>query len=279
MGDKIFYINALNLLGRHEKIISLFEDNELNKNNPKIIENVAKSYLIQGQKDNIEEYLLKAKIIIEDILKNSPKYPKRLLKLYKKACYIFKSMLSPQKQTELKAQLLDIRSIKSSKAWLILASNYDVSNNPNLAIKFLKHAVWSNPNCITAFYKLGYIYEKNLNKIDAAIYYYKKTVLLSPEDDRFEGVKINAQYIQMACRQLGLILYERGNYKPVLLLAEKSLPLSDLAGFPSHKLIRELLHIAIKSSIKMNMREKFINRLISKYNIEEDIIYSILSFA
>jgi tetratricopeptide (TPR) repeat protein len=68
-----------------------------------------------------------------------------------------------------------------------LFSNYDVSENPNSAILFLKNAIWKNPNCISAYYKLGYIFEKNLNKIDASIYYYKKAVLLNPNDDKCEG--------------------------------------------------------------------------------------------
>ncbi|MFW5799833.1 MAG: tetratricopeptide repeat protein, partial [Spirochaetota bacterium] len=203
---------------------------------------------------------------------------KKQYKLYEKINYIFENTVSHQKKMELKAQYLTNKDVKSSKAWLILSSNYDVSQNPNLAINFLKNAVWVNPKCITAYYKLGYIYENNLDKYDAAIYYYKKAVLLNPEDDVYEGRQTNARYIQLACRQLANLMYKNKNYKAVMLLLEKAIPYSETAGYPSHELIRDLIHLAVKSSVKLKIKGKFLNKLYNKYNIEADIL-STISFA
>ncbi len=269
-----FYLNVLGFLGKNDKIISLFEDGELDENNSGIIYRVAESYVIQFEKDKIDEYLLRSRVAIESYIRENHRVDKKLLQLYNKVIYIFENTLSKQKKAELNAQLLSMRSVKSSKAWLILSSNYDAADNPDLAINYLKQAVWNNPKCITAYYKLGYIYEKNLCKKDAAIYYYKKAVLLNPEDDEYEGIKTNSKYIQMACQQLGKILFEEKNYKPVTLLLEKALSLVQYTGSSSNSIIRDLIDIAIKSSENMGIKDKFIMRLVKIYGFDEDLLQS-----
>jgi tetratricopeptide (TPR) repeat protein len=272
MKNRIFYLTLLDAIGKYDKIITLFEKGRLNNNHPKVIEIVAKAYIKEGLHNHIDEYLFKAKYIIGESIYKVEKNKKKLLKLYKKSDYIFEESVTPQKKMELKAQLLIEKNTKSSKPWVILSSNYDVSEDPNSAIHFLKNAVWKNSKCIVAYYKLGYIYENNLNKIDASIYYYKKAVLLQPGDDKFEGVQENARYIQLACKQLAMIMYNQSKYKPAMLLLEKAIPLSSIAGYESHELIRELIQTGIKSSDKLGLKAKFINKLHNKYNISPELL-------
>jgi len=275
MSNNVFYIGLLSLLGMYGKVILLYEKEALNKENPKVVEIVAKSYLKEGIRNNIDDYLFKARVIIGDILSKPINDKKKLIKLYEKANFLFESITPQQKKMEFKAQLLSKKDINNSKPWLILFSNYDVSENPNSAILFLKNAIWKNPNCISAYYKLGYIFEKNLNKIDASIYYYKKAVLLNPNDDKCEGIQTNARYIQMACKQLAGIMFTKENYKAVILLLEKALPLSNVAGCNSHELIKDLIMLGVKSAEKLNIKGKFLNILYNKYNIDANILGSI----
>lgn len=274
MKNKIFFLTILEAIGKYEKIITLFEKDTLNKTHPKVIELVSKAYIKEGLRHNIDEYLFKAKYILSESMYKVKKSKKRLIKLFKKADYIFENTVTTQKKMELKAQLLVEKDTKSSKPWVILSANYDVSEDPNSAIHFLKNAIWKNPKCIVAYYKLGYIYEKNLHKIDASIFYYKKAVLLKPEDDKFEGVKENARYIQLACKQLGMIMYKQGKYRPAMLLLEKAIPLSKLAGYEFHELIKDLIQAGIKSSDKLGMKAKFINRLQKKYKLSPELLGS-----
>lgn len=275
MGNRVISNRLLLLFGKYKSIIKKFEEGKLNKANEKIIEIVAKAYLKEGINKNIDEYIFEARTIIGDFFSNYKKNSRKLFNLYEEADYLFENMVSPQKQLELKAELLTKRDVRSSKAWIILSNKYDVSENPNLAIHFLKNAVICNSDCIVAYYKLGYIYENNIKKIDAAIYYYKKAVLSDPEKDKYEGLQVNARYIQMSCKQLANIMYKKGNYKATMLLLEKAIPLSEKAGYNSHELIRDLMQLAVKSAEKMGIKGKFLNKLYNKYKIEAGVLGNI----
>lgn len=267
MDKNLLYVNLLYFFRRYETIISLYEGNKLDVSGPKIIELVATSYLKQGVNKKVDEYIFNAKVTLEKYFSIFTKRKSKLMKLYQKAKYLVENIISPQKRIELNAQLLEKRSVKNSKAWIILSSNYDVAKNPNLAINFLKNAIWINPKSIIAYYKLAYIYEKNLNKIDASIYYYKKAVLLNPEDDEYEGIRVNARYIQMACVQLANIMYKKKNFKAVMLLLEKALPLNSITGVSSRELIKDLFSKAVKASDKLGIKDKYLKKLYNKYKI------------
>jgi tetratricopeptide (TPR) repeat protein len=115
-----------------------------------------------------------------------------------------------------KANELQISKPKSPKAWFMLGANFTVRQNPQFVISAYSNAVRLNDKYISALYRIGYIYQYNLNDKTSALSYYLKAIKIQPHEDEIESESTNVKIIIEACTEVSAIYLSEKKYNKVI---------------------------------------------------------------
>jgi len=147
---------------------------------------------------------------------NSKRYIKKADKLQK----LFIKKISPAEEHSNKAQSkakeLKFNETKSPKAWFMLGANFSVRQNPQFVISAYSNAVKLNEKYISALYRIGYVYQYNLNDKISALSYYLKAIKIQPHEDNIETESTNVKVIIEACTETSLIYLSERKYNKVI---------------------------------------------------------------
>ena len=110
----------------------------------------------------------------------------------------------------------------SPKAWYMLGANFSVRKDPLFVINAYNQAIELNDKYIAALYRLGYIYQYNLNDTAKALGYYLKAVKINPYEDDIESETTNIKTILEACTEISGIYTAEKNFKKVISVFDHS---------------------------------------------------------
>ncbi|HPS58503.1 MAG TPA: hypothetical protein PK514_10395 [Spirochaetota bacterium] len=105
---------------------------------------------------------------------------------------------------------------QSPKAWFILGANFSAFKDPKFVINAFENAVTLHENYIQALFRIGYIYQYNLNDSAKAMSYYLRLIRIPPYEDTMEPESANVRTILDACNELTEIYSAMGKYEKIL---------------------------------------------------------------
>lgn len=105
---------------------------------------------------------------------------------------------------------------RSPKAWFILGANFSAFKDPHFVIRTFEKAVSLHENYIQALFRIGYIYQHNLNDPDTAMKYYLRLIKIPPYEDTIDPESVNVRTILDACNELTEIYADMGKYEKIL---------------------------------------------------------------
>ena len=147
---------------------------------------------------------------------NNKRYIKKADKLHK----LFIKKISHTDEDIIKAQSkareLKFSKTNSPKAWFMLGANFSVRQDPQFVITAYKNAVKLNDKYISALYRLGYIYQYNLNDKISALSYYLKAIKILPHEDNVESESTNIKILIEACTEISEIYLSERKYNKVI---------------------------------------------------------------
>ena len=105
---------------------------------------------------------------------------------------------------------------QSPKSWFILGANFAAYKDPKFVINAFEKAVSLHENYIQALFRIGYIYQYNLNDAASAMKYYLRLIKIPPYEDTIEPESANVRTILDACNELTEIYSSMGKYEKIL---------------------------------------------------------------
>ncbi len=105
---------------------------------------------------------------------------------------------------------------QSPKAWFILGANFSAYKDPAFVISAFENAVSLHDKYIQALFRIGYIYQYNLNDTAKAMKYYLRLIKIPPYEDTMEPESANVRTILEACNELTDIYSSMGKYEKIL---------------------------------------------------------------
>ncbi len=192
------------------------------------------------------------------------KYIKKAIKLQN----LFVERLSAMNESEYKAQTKaeELKNSKtlSPKAWFMLGANFSVRKDPLFVINAYNNAIMLNDKYISALYRLGYIYQYNLNDKEAALSLYLKVIKIHPYEDNIESETTNVKTILEACTEISEIYTAQKNYKKVISVFDHAFKLymayGDICSIHSIKKIIYNAHNASKRLNNVTALEKHVKK-------------------
>ncbi len=164
------------------------------------------------------EYEIKAGESYNEIINYSSK--KRLVKKAERLKEKMLKRISRLNDTEHRAHHKADQFIKkepqSPKAWFILGANFSAFKDPHFVINAFENAVSLHKNYIQALFRIGYIYQFNLNDPGTAMKYYLRLIKIPPYEDPMEPESANVRTILDACNELTEIYASMDKYEKVL---------------------------------------------------------------
>lgn len=192
---------------------------------------------------------------LNEIIKYSSnkKYIKKAVNLQN----LFVKRISALNESEYKAQTKaeELKNSKtlSPKAWFILGANFSVRKDPLFVINAYNNAILLNDKYISALYRLGYIYQYNLNDTGSALSLYLKVIKIHPYEDNIESESTNVKTILEACTEISEIYSSEENYKKVISVFDHAFKLYTAYGdICSIHSIKKIIYNAHNASKKLN---------------------------
>ena len=99
----------------------------------------------------------------------------------------------------------------SPKAWFMLGANFSVRKDPLFVINAFNNAIALNDKYISALFRLGYVYQYNMNDKNAALSLYLKVIKIPPYEDNIESESTNVKTILEVIVSLGTFLSGSSN--------------------------------------------------------------------
>jgi tetratricopeptide (TPR) repeat protein len=184
---------------------------------------------------------------------DNKKYIKKAVKLQN----IFMKRISSLNDEEFKAQskaeeLKNSRNM-SPKAWFMLGANFSVRKDPLFVINALNNAIELNDKYISALYRLGYVYQYNLNDRNSALSLYLKVIKIQPYEDNIESESTNVKTILEACTEISGIYMFDDQYKKAISVFDHAFKIVMAYGdICSIHTIKKIIGNAYVSSQKLN---------------------------
>lgn len=221
------------------------------------------------------DYEIMAVETYNEIIRYSPsrRYVRKAVKLHN----IFLKRISTLDENECKAQTKaeEYRYNKphSPKAWYMLGANFSVRKDPYFVINALINAVKLNDKYISAFYRLGYIYQYNLNDNRNALGYYLKAIKIPPYEDSIESESTNVKIILEACSEIGRIYTSEEKYKKVISVFDHAFKIymaySDVCSLHS---IKKLINDAYIASVRLGKLPAFEKHIKTNFGHDLDLL-------
>lgn len=115
-----------------------------------------------------------------------------------------------------KADEFSRKEPQSPKSWFILGANFSAYKDPAFVISAFEKAVELHENYIQALFRIGYIYQYNLNDTAMAMKYYLRLIKIPPYEDTMEPESANVRTILDACNELTGIYSAMGKSEKIL---------------------------------------------------------------
>jgi tetratricopeptide (TPR) repeat protein len=164
------------------------------------------------------EYEMKAGESYDEIIDYSQK--KRLVKkaqrLKEKMLKRISLLNDPEHRAHHKADQFIKQEPQSPKAWFMLGANFSAYKDPHFVINAFENAVSLHKNYIQALFRIGYIYQFNLNNPGTAMKYYLRLIKIPPYEDPMEPESANVRTILDACNELTELYVSMNKYEKVL---------------------------------------------------------------
>lgn len=153
------------------------------------------------------EYEELALDLYEEIIRytDDKKYVKKATQLRDNFIKKLSSTDDSDNRARIKAEELRNSKQMSPKAWFMLGANFSARKDPLFVITAYNNAIQLNEKYISALYRLGYIYQYNLNDRVSALSLYLKAIKIEPYEDTIESESTNVKTILEACIEISEI--------------------------------------------------------------------------
>lgn len=164
------------------------------------------------------EYEVKARESYNEIINycKKKKLVKKAVKLKEKMLKRIARLDDSDHRAQHKADEFLKNEPQSPKSWFILGANFSAYKDPEFVINAFQKAVNLHENYIQALFRIGYIYQYNLNDAAAAMKYYLRLIKIPPYEDTIEPESANVRTILDACNELTEIYSSMGKYEKIL---------------------------------------------------------------
>ncbi len=192
-------------------------------------------------------------------------YIKKAVKLQNNFVKRISALNEDEYKARSKAEELKNSKTLSPKAWFMLGANFSVRKDPLFVINAFNNAIMLNDKYISALYRLGYIYQYNLNDKKSALSLYLKVIKIHPYEDTIDSESTNVKTILEACTEISEIYSSDEQYKKVISIFDHSFKIfmayADICAIHNIKKIisnaytasRELDNLsALKKHVKVN---------------------------
>jgi len=203
----------------------------------------------------------------------SRRYIKKAVKLQNLFVRRISSMDEKEFKAQTKAEELKKSETRSAKAWYMLGANFSVRKDPLFVINAYENAVKLNEKYISALYRLGYIYQYNLNDELSALSYYLKAIKIFPHEDSTDSETTNVKTIIEACAEISGIYLSEYRYKKVISVFDHAfktyMAYSDICTFQS---LKKIITNAYTASRELNNVSALKKHVINNYGYELDVM-------
>lgn len=202
----------------HEALIILKKLKHHGYDEPEILYLTARTYdrlLLLTSEAEYEEMLMET---CDEIINYSDnkKYIKKALKLQDQFVKRVSSLDENEQKAQMKAVELQKTRAMSPKAWFILGANFSVRKDPLFVINAYNNAIQLNNKYIAALFRLGYIYQYNLNDKLSALSLYLKAIKILPYEDTIESESTNVKTLIEACTEISEIYLADRNFSKTI---------------------------------------------------------------
>jgi len=200
------------------------------------------------------EYEVMAVETYNEIIRYSPsrRYIRKAVKLQRNFYKRLSTLNENECRAQTKAEEFKYKKPQSPKAWYMLGANFSVRKDPYFVINAFTNAVKLNDKYISALYRIGYIYQYNLNDCKSALKYYLKTIKIPPYEDDIESESTNVKIILEACSEIGRIYLSEEKYIKVISAFDHAFKIymaySDICFLQN---IKKLINDAYIASVKL----------------------------
>lgn len=164
------------------------------------------------------EYEELAVVTFQEIIRysHSKKYIKKAVKLQDQFMKRISTLNENEHRAQTKAVELKNGKNMSPKAWFMLGANFSVRKDPLFVINAFNNAISLNDKYISALFRLGYVYQYNMNDKNAALSLYLKVIKIPPYEDNIESESTNVKTILEACTEISGIYFADEQYKKTI---------------------------------------------------------------
>lgn len=180
---------------------------------------------------------------------SSKRYIKKAVKLQNQLVKRLYALNENEFKAQTKAEELKNCKTMSPKAWFMLGANFSVRKDPLFVINAYNNAIQLNDKYIAALFRLGYVYQYNLNDKVSALSLYLKVIKITPYEDTIESESTNVKTILEACTEISEIYVSEENYKKVISVFDHAFKIYTAYGDICSILnIKKLIYNAYRSS-------------------------------
>jgi tetratricopeptide (TPR) repeat protein len=242
---------------------------------PEVILLIAKVYDRLFYLTSEADYEVLAVDTYNEIIRYSPsrRYIRKAVKLQKNFFRRLSALNENEYRAQTKAEEFRYNTPQSPKAWYMLGANFPVRKDPYFVINAFSNALKLNDKYISALYRIGYIYQYNLNDSRSALGYYLKAIKIPPYQDNIESESTNVKIILEACCEIGGLYTAEEKYKKVISVFDHAFKIymayTDICSLQS---IKKLLNDAYIASVKLGKLPAFEKHIMTNYGYELDMM-------
>ena len=202
----------------HDALVILDKLKHHGYNDPELLLIIARVYDQLTFLTSEAEYEEMAMETYNEIIRysSSRRYIKKAVKFQNLFVKRISSLDVNEFKAQLKAEELKNSKTMSPKAWFMLGANFSVRKDPLFVINAYNNAIQLNDKYIAALYRLGYIYQYNLDDKLSALSLYLRAIKISPYEDTIESESTNVKTILEACTEISEIYTSDENYAKVI---------------------------------------------------------------
>ncbi|HNX24638.1 MAG TPA: hypothetical protein PKG60_11375 [Spirochaetota bacterium] len=201
------------------------------------------------------EYEHMAMETYDEIIKysSSKRYVKKAVKFQNQFVKRIYAMDENEYKAQTKAEELKNKKTRSPKAWYILGANFSVRKDPLFVINAFNNAIQLNDKYISALYRLGYIYQYNLNDRISALSLYLKVIKIPPYEDTIESETTNIKTILEACTEISEIYSSEEKYEKAISVFDHAFKIYTAYGdICTIQSIKKIINNAYTASKELN---------------------------
>ena len=183
----------------------------------------------------------------------SKRYIKKAVKLQNQFVKRISALDENEFKAQTKAEELKNSKTRSPKAWYMLGANFSVRKDPLFVINAYNNAILLNDKYIAALYRLGYVYQYNMNDRISALSLYLKAIKIQPYEDTIESESTNVKTILEACTEISEIYSFEDKYEKAISVFDHAFKIYMAYGdICSIHTIKKIISNAYRASKELN---------------------------